>query len=234
MMPVERSRIEANWRAITIELDAPRPGRLEGVLRTIGIPSEVTRVMLATAALRRSWFTAMFVVAVIGLLVAGSEQPRDAFFNLAVLAPLVPVAGIAMTYGASSDPAHEIELATPSKGLRLLLIRAATVQGVATVLLGLVSLASPIDATTSLAWMLPSFGLTSITLVLMAVLSPRRATALAAVGWTVCMVIAGRRLDDRLDVFGATTQVASVVVVGAALLVLRQQRDRFDLMRGRP
>ncbi len=173
MKPVEQSRIDANWRAITIELDAPRPGLVERALRSVGLPSDVTRVILATPALRRSWFAAVFVVVVIGLLVAGAEQPRDAFFNLAVLAPLVPLAGIAMAYGQASDPAHEIELATPSKGLRLLIIRAATVQGIATVLLGLVSLATPVGAMTSLAWVLPSLGLTAITLALVAVLSPR-------------------------------------------------------------
>ncbi len=233
MMPVEQSRIDANWRAITIELDAPRPGRVERCLQALGVPSDITRVMLATPALRRSWFAAVFVVAVIGLLVAGAEQPRDAFFNLAVLAPLVPVAGIAMAYGPSSDPAHEIELATPSKGLRLLLIRAATVQAVATVLLGLVSLASPIETSISVAWMLPSLGLSAVTVALMAVLSPRRAAAVSSVSWVLLMLVASRRMDDRLDVFAGPTQMLAVVVAAGALMILHQQRARFDLLRDR-
>ncbi|MEZ5377346.1 MAG: hypothetical protein R2733_12645 [Acidimicrobiales bacterium] len=231
MMPIEQSRIDANWRAIVVELDAPRPGRVERALREVGVPSDITRVMAATPALRRSWFAAVFAVAVIGLLVAGAADPHDAFFTLAVLAPLVPVAGVAMAFGPSSDPAHEIELATPSKGLRLVLVRAATVQAVATVVLGAVSLLSPVAVTTSLAWMLPSFGLTLLTVALMAAVTPRRAATAAAVGWVTTIVVASRRFDDRLDAFGPATQVSALVVAGMALVMLQQRRVRFDLLR---
>ncbi len=231
MTPVEPSRIDANWRAIVIELDAPHPGVIERMMRSVGVPSEVTRIMAATPALRRSWFAAVFVVAVIGLLVAGAEQPRDSFFTLAVLAPLVPVVGIALAYGPSNDPAHEIELATPSKGLRLLLIRAATVQTVSTAVLASVSLLSPIPVLASLGWMLPSLGLTAATIALMAVAPPRRAASIAAVVWVALMLVASRGFDERLDVFGLAAQLAGVTVVVAGLVFVRWQRERFEYLR---
>lgn len=232
MIPVSQSRVDANWKAITIELDAPRPGRLERSLRRFGIPSEATRVMAATPALRRSWFVALAIVSVVGLLAAGADQPRDAFFNLAVLAPLVPVIGIALAYGPTSDPAREIELATPSKGLRLLLLRAVTIQALSTVVLGLVSLASPIPVLASLGWMLPSLGVTSIAVVLMTVLAPGRAASVGGGGWLIAMLVAGNRLEHRLDAFGPSTQVLGVFATVVCMGLLYAQRERFDVLQG--
>lgn len=231
MTPIDQTRIDANWRAIRIELDAPTPGVVERTLRACGLPSEVTRMMAATPALRRSWFVALFVVATIGLIALGDTQPRDAFFNVALLAPLVPVAGIAMAYSPSNDPAHEIELATPSKGLRLLLVRAATVQAVTTLVLGGVSLLMPVTASVSLGWLLPSLGLTSVVLGLMAVMAPRRAAWTGSLGWVGIMLVTSRQFDDRLDAFGPGTQMVASILVVLGLVVVRQQRDRFDLLR---
>ena len=54
--PVDQARIDANWRAITIELDAPTPSRVERLLRAVGLPARVTRLVVATPALRRAWY----------------------------------------------------------------------------------------------------------------------------------------------------------------------------------
>ncbi len=231
MTPIDQTRIDANWRAIRIELDAPTPGVVERSLRACGLPSEVTRMMAATPALRRSWFVALFVVATIGLIALGDAQPRDAFFNVALLAPLVPVAGIAMAYSPSNDPAREIELATPSKGLRLLLVRAATVQAVTTLVLGGVSLLMPVPALVAISWLLPSLGLTSVVLGLMAVMGPRRAAWTGSLGWVGIMLVTSRQFDDRLDAFGPGTQMIALILVLLGLAAVRRHRERFDLLR---
>lgn len=231
MIPVTQSRVDANWQAITIELDAPKPGRLERLLRALGLPSEATRVMAATPALRRAWFVALTLVAAVGLIAAGADRPRDAFFNLAVLAPLVPIIGIAMAYGPSSDPAREIELATPSKGLRLLLLRSATVQTVSTLVLGMVSLASPVSTLAALGWMLPSLGLTSVALALMTVLSPSRAAATAGGSWLVLMIGAGNGFEDRMDAFGLGAQLIALTVAAVSLGYLQARREQLELLR---
>ena len=39
---VDQARLDANWRAITAELDAPRPSLLERLLGRVGVPGHVT------------------------------------------------------------------------------------------------------------------------------------------------------------------------------------------------
>ena len=60
---IDEERLARNWRAITIELDAPRPSRTERILRTLRVPPHVTRLAVATPALRRSWFVAVGLLA---------------------------------------------------------------------------------------------------------------------------------------------------------------------------
>ncbi|MEM1332146.1 MAG: hypothetical protein AAGG08_01700 [Actinomycetota bacterium] len=51
---VDPARLAANWRAVEVELDTPRPPLVERALRRLGVPAAATRVVLATPALRRS------------------------------------------------------------------------------------------------------------------------------------------------------------------------------------
>ena len=81
-MSVDPARIERNWRAITIELDAPRPGRVERFLQAFGLPSRFSRLVVATPALRRSWFVALGLSMLIGLAATDAAKPRDDLFVL--------------------------------------------------------------------------------------------------------------------------------------------------------
>ena len=56
-LSVDQARLDANWRAINIELDAPQPVRIERMLRRVGMPTHITRLVVATPALRTkcSW-----------------------------------------------------------------------------------------------------------------------------------------------------------------------------------
>ncbi len=228
MIPIDSARLEANWRAITFELDAPRPGRLERVLRWLRIPSDIGRVMAATPALRRSWFGALVLVVVVGLGAIDANQPEEGLFTLLFLAPLVPAIGVGLAYGPAVDPAHEIGLATPMRGVRLLLTRAAVVHVVASVVLGAASALAAGRASVAFAWWLPSIGLTAVTLGLMTVLSPRRATAVAAIGWTAAVALGAAIADDRLGAFGAVGQTASVVAAIVGLAGVHLGRQRLD------
>jgi hypothetical protein len=126
MTVIDTARIDANWRAISAELDAPRPARIERLLRAVRVPSHVVRIIVATPALRRSWYLSVIAVVLVGL---GGADPasRDSLFALLVLAPMLPVLGVALAYGSAADPSHEIQLATPTHGLRLVAIRSVTV-----------------------------------------------------------------------------------------------------------
>ncbi len=85
--------------------------------------------------LRGSWLVA--VVLVVGGafgLAHGAGGPGRAELAARCL-PLLPLAGVAVSYGRHADPLYEITAATPSGGLRLLLTRTAAVLAVCVPLL---------------------------------------------------------------------------------------------------
>jgi len=223
---IDQTRIDANWRAITFELDAPVPSRTERILRRAGFSSATARLVAATPALRRSWAAALAVVVLIGLGAAG-EDPANISAML-VLAPLVPVLGVALAYGPSVDPVHEIGLATPIRGLRLLAIRSVTVVAVAVSVLASSVLVSPAANSLAFVWLLPALALTSIAVGAMTFTTPRRAVAGVSVGWAVLVVVVQTATADSLAVFGAGMQLGSLVAVVIAAGVITKRHEAFD------
>jgi hypothetical protein len=230
--PIDQARVDRNWRAITIELDAPRPGRLERFLRFFGMPVNVTRLVAATPALRRAWFLATAVAMLIGIGATDAAKPRADLFLLLLIGPLVPVLGVALAYGSEADPAHEISLATPMRGLRLITVRAAAVLAFSSFWLVLTALAAPGRSPMAFAGLLPSLGLTAATVALMTVTRPRLAAGLVAVTWTVGVLLVRAGPPDPLAAFTAVGQITmfGVAVLSSAVAIAR--RDRFDQLSG--
>ncbi len=228
--PVDPARIDQNWRAITIELDAPRPGRIELLLRFFGLPAHITRLVVATPALRRAWFLATGLAILIGLSAAESDRPVENLFVLLMIAPLVPVLGVSMAYGTEADPAHEMGVATPIRGLRLILTRAAVVLGFSTFWLAIAAVLAPGNSAMAFAWLLPSLGLTLSTVALMTVVRPRRAATIAGVLWVVGVFIVRAAAADPVAAFSAAGQFVMALVAAGALAVAVMRRDRFDLL----
>lgn len=223
---IDQARIDANWRAITFELDAPMPSRTERILRRVGFSSATARLVAATPALRRSWAAALAVVVLIGLG-ATNEDPNNISAML-VLAPLIPVLGVALAYGPTADPVHEIGLATPIRGLRLLIIRSATVITVAVAVLAGCVVLSPAPNSLAFVWLLPALALTSATVGAMTVTTPRRAVATVSVGWGLLVLVVQTATTDSLAIFGPGMQVASIVVAGIAAVVITKRHEAFD------
>lgn len=226
---VDQARLDANWRAITAELDAPRPSILERLLGRIGVPGHISRVIVATPALRRAWYLALAVAVLVGL---GATNPGDraSLFTLLALAPTLPVLGVALAYGPAADPMYEVQLATPMRGLRLVAIRAVTVLVVAVIVLGVPTLLAPVARPMAFAWLLPALALTSSCLALMTWMPPRRSAAVVAVVWFAGVVAIEGAGSTDLAAFGMVGQATALVVaiVAGGLTVIR--RSSFDRM----
>lgn len=226
---VDQARLDANWRAITAELDAPRPGVAERVLGVVRVPRRVSRVILATPALRRAWYLSVAIAVIVGI---GSAQPADrgSLFALLILAPALPVLGVALAYGPSADPMYEAQLATPMRGIRLVAIRSVTVLVVAAIAVGVPALLAPASRPAAFLWLLPALALTSSSLALMTWLPPRRAATVVAVAWFGTVTAVQAAMSGALPAFGIAGQVVSlgVALVGGAVAFGR--RSAFDRM----
>ncbi|MFH8284188.1 zf-HC2 domain-containing protein [Streptomyces antibioticus] len=153
--------------------------------------SPLLRVLWAAGpAVRGGWLVAVVAVAVgaVGLAYgAGVDGTRPL---LLAIAPVVPVAGVALSYGRHADPLYELVASTPSGGLRLMLTRTAAVLAVSLPLLTLTGLLLPAPGTpNAAAWLLPGLALTLAALALAGYVGLRAATAVTGGGWLAAVLV---------------------------------------------
>jgi hypothetical protein len=225
---VTPQRLDANWRGIVAELDAPARSRLERTLLALRIPEPIARTLVATPALRRAWFVATGVALLFGLGAADTRKPGASLLMLLALAPMVPVVGVTLAYGPGSDPAHEATIATPMSGLRLVLLRSTAVVACSIGAAGVATLLLRDKTWMSIAWLVPSLALPAVCLALSTFVTPRRAAVVVGVLWLVPLSIVNRNVADELVVFRQWGQLALIALGAAAAVTIAVRRDAFD------
>ncbi|MCH5674794.1 zf-HC2 domain-containing protein [Streptomyces gilvus] len=222
--------VDAAWERLDAELDAPRPGLFERLLVRAGVADHTARLLAATPVLRRSWLGAVVAVLVMSVLAAQSTGSVTLFL---ALAPLLPLAGVALSYGPVLDPTYEMAVVSPMHGFRLLMIRTVAVLAAGLALGGLATLALPGLGLRALAWLLPALALTSAGLALSARLGPVLAPALVGGAWVGLLVVADAvQAGSTLLPFTAAGQGVAAAVAALAGGLLFLVRDRFDRFQG--
>ncbi|MFE1288808.1 zf-HC2 domain-containing protein [Streptomyces sp. NPDC058751] len=222
--------LDAGWERLDAELDAPRPGPVEWLLVRLGVADHTARLLTASPALRRSWLGAIAALLIMTVVAADVLRAGNTPVLFLALAPLLPLAGVAVSYGPGIDPTYEMAVVSPMHGFRLLMIRTVAVLTVCLGFSGLATLALPSYGLHALAWLLPALALTATGLALTSRLGPVLAPSLVGGGW-VALLLAARATTEpgtTLAPFTAAGQGVSgaVAVLAAALLYLA--RDRFD------
>ncbi|MEV4899448.1 zf-HC2 domain-containing protein [Nonomuraea sp. NPDC055795] len=212
-VPYDQDWLEGSWARLEAELVTARPRPAERVLRHGGVPDHLARLLSAAPTMSRAWLVA--VVAVLGFAVLAAREQAELLPAFLILAPVLPLAGIALAYGPRVDPAHELVAATPMWGPRLLLARATAVLAVSVVLAGLASPLLPAPPGLSAAWLLPALAAAAGCLALSDRL-PVPIAALAVGGVWLAIVGAGGLLGGWIAAFGPAPQIG----YGAAVLLL--------------
>ncbi|MEU3455211.1 zf-HC2 domain-containing protein [Micromonospora sp. NPDC006766] len=213
----------------TLRANLPQQGKVRSGSRW----RQVTVLVGAGPAARRGWLGS--VAATIGLLVALAAGPAEARSWLLLIAPVLPVLGVAASYGLRADPLHELVGATPYAGLRIVLWRCLSVFAATAPVALAAGKVSGIGV--PVLWLLPCLALTALTLGLGTLLEIGRAAAVVAAGWAA-MVLApvGREWTGTvLAPVGKAWLVApetglawaAVTVFGGALMFWR--RDRMEI-----
>ncbi|MFI0787172.1 zf-HC2 domain-containing protein [Streptomyces lydicus] len=177
----------------------------------------------AGPALRGPWLLALLLVCATATGLAYGAGFDGARPLLLMLAPVLPLAGVALSYGPRADPLYEISAATPSGGLRLLLTRTAAVLGVSLPLLTAVGAVLPARAGVpgAGAWLVPGLALALGALALGSFVGCRTATVVVAAGWTSAVLLPvlaarGGRGGGLLPVTALAEQLATYLS-GAAV-----------------
>ncbi|MER5358678.1 zf-HC2 domain-containing protein [Streptomyces sp. NPDC002785] len=166
---------------------------LNGRLRLPGAATRTGRLLWAAGpALRGAWLLALVLVAV-GALALGYGAGLGAATRplLLVIAPVLPLAGVVVSYGRHTDPMHEITAATPSGGLRLLLTRTAAVLGVSIPVLTVAGAALPpsVAGPGPAAWLLPGLAMTLAALALGSYIGCRSGASSVATAWAAAVLL---------------------------------------------
>lgn len=223
--------LERVWDAVVAEIVAPVPGPVERLLRRLGVRDHLARLLAATPSLQLSWFAALTVALGFAVVAAHARPGPWGAWPFLVLAPLVPVAGVAATYGPAMDPTHEIGVAAPMHSFRLLLVRAVAVLATSLPLTGLVALALPGLHWTAAAWLLPALALTLATLATSTVVAPLAAAGSVTFTWLAVVSASVHLAETRLALFGPFGQLAFVVVAAIAVAVPAVRHHRFETLQ---
>ncbi|QFU89068.1 zf-HC2 domain-containing protein [Amycolatopsis sp. YIM 10] len=210
--------ITAVWSAMEPELAAstPAPARR--------LRSRLAR-WLPPAML--SWLTAATLIAVVATFLGQWTGTPDGDSVLFLLAPVVPVLGVAAAWSASLDPMYELTTASPRAGLFLLLRRTLTVLVLVLPVLGAESL---LVGTSPLLWLLPGLACTLVALALGSLFGVERAAVAVAGAWLAGFappVVIG---DEPPELFGAWNPALWIGVAALAAVVLVLRGSSFTLV----
>lgn len=187
---------------------SPRQGRIRPGTRW----RRSTVLLGAGPAARAGWLGSVAVTLALVAAVATDIVSVKAWVLLLV-APVLPVLGVASSYGRHTDPLHDLVASTPYAGLRIVLWRTLSVLAVAVP----VSLAAGAVSGIGVPglWLLPCLTLTVLTLGLGAVVEPYRAGIGVTVGWAVLVLapVGGDRLVAPAAVPGWLAGVAVAVLL---------------------
>jgi hypothetical protein len=229
---VDPARLRRLRAALIEAVDVPRAGVAERLLVRLGVADCTARLLAATPALRGSWLLGMAGTLAFAVLAAWVSRGPDAALWLLCVAPLLPLAGIAVAFGPGIDPTYEIGLAAPVRSFRLLLLRAATVLGTSTLLAAAASLMLPGFGWGATGWLLPSLGLTVCSLALATMVEPLRAMGVTAGAWVVAVVVTVAPPSPSSILFSLAGQVAFATLALLAAVVVLARRGRFEADRG--
>lgn len=220
--------VEASWHQLQSAVRQPKPYWLQRSLSALGVSDDTASLVATSPAFRPAWILSVFIVLVATAVVSSvvAKEP-DGFMPFLVVAPLVPVLGVVLSYSSRRDPIYVITMLTPNGGLRLLLQRTLTVTAISLLLTvgpGLVFM--PADL--SIAWLLPAIATTSCTLAFGTVLALPIAGTIVGTGWLLLLGSAtvwstpGRVLDP-------IPYLLVVVVAVIAFTAARQRLTREPL-----
>ena len=217
--------LEAIWTGIREEVE-PQPLNAVGrVLRRLGLRESDAILLSSAPSLTGAWLTGMGLVIVFAL--AASTWSTGLGLGLfLILAPLLPVAGVAAAYGEDADPTHELTLSAPYSKIRLLLLRTGAV--VATCVPLTIAASVPLDGPwwVSVVWLLPALAFVLATLAAATLAPPVYAAGLIALAWVGATMPALIRREP-LAVFDATALVTYVVIAVIAGVVLATRVTRL-------
>ncbi|WP_405527019.1 zf-HC2 domain-containing protein [Streptomyces avidinii] len=218
--PAVAALTEAVWSDLRHDIAAATPA-----------PPRRLRARLSawTTPAMTPWLAMVLAVTLLALLLdvtgsgsgAGSAVGSGQVSLMLLLAPVLPVCGVAASWSRGLDPAYELTSSTPRAGLQLVLRRTASVLAVVipTLLAG-----GWATGVTAAQWLLPCLAFTSVTLALGGIIGVSRAAAVLVAVWAA-VVVAPTLATSRTAVALGTDGMpvwGLVLALGVTVVIVRR------------
>ena len=119
---VDVPMLDRTWSGILEAVESPELPLPARVARRLGVRESTSILLGATASLRTAWISAAFVA--LGFAVGAVYwSGGGALAPFLLVAPLVPVLGVAAAYGPHEDPLESLIVTAPYGRTRLILLR---------------------------------------------------------------------------------------------------------------
>lgn len=202
----------------------------------------------AVPGLRWPWLLAVSGVCAVGACLGRSADEEDTLCFVLLLAPLLPLVWVAVSYGGKADPFAPVVRTTPAGGLRLLLLRTGVVLVICLPLLAAAGLAGLSGSLWAAAWLAPSLTLTLATLVLSSYFGCLLSSGGVACVWLGAVSALTRlsiREDGQVeswrpvllkvlkDILNSGSQSVWALAAGVLTVLLTLRRESFDDLRSR-
>jgi Putative zinc-finger len=234
--PAAARRHEDSWEQILEGVDQPRLAVSERLLALSRVPRPVARLVAAAPALRQAWLIAGLGLLGVAVLTAHLGSGTVGTVTFVVTAPVVPLVGVALSYGSRGEPAGEVATVAPYRSFRLVVLRTLVVLASWFPAAVILALFLPGRGTTALLWFVPALALCALTLAASTFMDPAPAAAVLGVAWLTAagLAVRGPRwmpAGELLDQFVAFRPAGQILLAGlavAGVLVTVARRSTFD------
>jgi hypothetical protein len=206
------------WEDVLAAIEVPRAGLAERLFVRLGLSRSDAMVASSAPTLRVAWLLGTFGV-LLFVVVAAALANEGGLGLFLIVAPLIPVTGVAVAYGPSSDPSYETVVVTPFAMVRMILLRTLSVLVTSVPLVVMAGLLLPTSPLVAVAWLLPAAGFIAVVLTASNWVEPTHAAAAVGVCWSA-LVVWAVRIHDPLAVFAPMAMGAYLILLVVAAFAL--------------
>lgn len=218
MRPLADPRLlDEAWAGVRAGVESRPLPFLVRVAQRLGMPESTGILLSAAASLRAAWFSGSVVA--LAFATVASLVVDGALWPFLLVAPLIPVLGVAAAYGDSDEPFEALAVTSPYGRTRLVLLRTLGVLVSTLPLAVLLGLLLPGPTWLAAAWLGPALAMVPALLALASFTDPRIAGAVVALLWAG-LVLGATRVAPQTWPVEASQQVAYLVLALVSLAVL--------------
>lgn len=217
--------LDRAWDGIRTAIESPRLPLPIRAARRLGLGEPTSILLSAAASMRTAWLSSSLVSLAFALLAAHFAGGENSLWPYLLVAPLIPVVGVAAAYQPADHPLEMLTVTTPYGRTRLILARTLAVLAVTLPMTAVAGLFLPAPTWVAVAWLGPALTLIPVLLTLASFTGPRTAGAMVALGWAAVVAGSVRRfpatwpveLQQQLVLLALALLACAVLAARAAL-----------------